>query len=778
MTSTFATKYEIFDVSIANQLLYEDDSIISSQEKKQLGQMMRKLTKGNLLEVKYDFAKGLENLKIGRVYPAISQSIGCMSTIRIRVPMAQKHYHDIDVVNCHYSIAYHYAKKRGLPHEHIKFYVNNREQVLNVIMEKYNMCRIDSKLAMLKIAYGGQAPDISDIPDYCTEIDKESLYYELSGTKHEWNQLAEFIWLEKKEWQSIRLRGDKHPLSQAGPNKKFKMLSMFLQNEERIILEAMDKFFTSIGRSVDVLIHDGCMIRKNGEEDFPVSILEDCEKFINEQTGYEIKLTEKKMVMDWEFSKKDKKENLSKTNFWESHFFMNGRLYRENELYDRPQELPSAKSYVMQFYEEFDCSPKEVWETIASKPERQYVMFGFYPYGTYVPPGVYNTFKGFEWTKLFGNKGLMSNDDYKTLVDELKNTPLTEEEQSDWDNSKTKWQIEEIFCYHEDKNIQEYNIKYFINILGNILFDTSKLCEKALCLRNATGGSGKTGFLEKHYAEKLMGENYFTSQSIAEHIFGNFNASIYNKFLVLCEESETKDTKKFTSTIKAAITRSRNEIRLMRTDPFPVRNYTSYIAFTNKNCAFEFESENFRRFPMIDCKEYRLSEEDKKKLQSETGNQYYNKLLLLYILKMYDPKFNYDDLPKCDTQEKLKETFKPTFVQFMEILLFEWDSYYEDKYGYLRKDGFKFHILNEIKIKASLFCELYKEVCKSIAPEYANFIKFPTFRQSKELNDYFEAYPDFFYRKEYEYLKKNCEVEEMGTYYVIKISKLREKVKK
>ncbi len=96
-------------------------------------------------------------------------------------------------------------------------------------------------------------------------------------------------------------------MAQSGPNKKFKMLSLFLQNEERIILEFMDKYFTSIGRSVDVLIHDGCMIRKNGEtdEDFPITLLEECENFIFENTNYSVKLTEKKMVMDWEFSKKN-----------------------------------------------------------------------------------------------------------------------------------------------------------------------------------------------------------------------------------------------------------------------------------------------------------------------------------------------------------------------------------------------------------------------------------------------------------------------------------------
>lgn len=778
MTSTFATKYEIFDVNVANLLLSEDDSVISTSEKKQLSQSMRKLKKGNLMEVTYSYARGFENLKVGRVYSDGSQSIGCMSTNRIRVPMAKDHYHDIDVVNCHYTIAYQYAKKRNLPHEHIQFYVENREAVLSDIMDRYKIDRTDAKIALLKIAYGGYAPEC--IPDYNSSFDKDNLYDELSGIKEEVDKLSDFIWTDKKEWQKLRLRKDNHCLAQSGPNKKFKMLALFLQTEERIILECMDKYFTSIGRSVDVLIHDGCMIRKGeNEDDFPNTLLEECEKYIFENTNYSVKLTEKKMVMDWEFS--NKKVNKSGDEFWKTHFLMNGKLYKESNLYDTPKEVPNAKNYVMKYYTDFNCKPEDVWKIICSKPRREYDMFGFYPYGSNIPSDrIYNTFQGHPWTDLFGHKGLMTNYEYTNLVQKLKNTPLTEQEKNDWDNSKTKWQIEEIFCYHDDQDIKQYNIKYYINILGNILFNTPKLCEKALCLRNKTGGSGKSGFMEKHYAGKLLGEAYFTSQSSSNQIFGQFNASIYNKLLILCEEFETQDTKNFTSIIKASITRSRNEIRLMRTDPFPVTNYVTYIANTNKQVAFEFDSENYRRFPLIDCKEYRLTKEDKQQLQNETNDQYYNKLLLLYILHIYDPNFNYECMPKSDTLTNLKETLKPSFFIFMDIILFNWDTYYEEKYGYLKRDGLNFHKRLEIKLKAELFCDIYKEVCKNnISPEYALKIKFASFRQSEELKMYMAQYPTLFYRETIDYIKKKEEsdISEVGTYYTIKLEKLRKELR-
>jgi len=779
MTATYTTKYEIFDRTIANKLLKEDSSIVTDEQKTLIQKLLRK-TKGNLLEVKYSYAKGYENLKVGRVYAEQSNSLGCMTGSIIRAPMCEKHYHDIDTVNCHYTIAYQYAEKHKLANQNIKKYVENREEWLNQVMEQYGLDRTDAKTLYLKIAYGGSLPDNLECPEMQEHVEMSDLNINLQSLKNEMNALAEHVWENNKSWQDLRVKTNS--LKQSGKNKKFKMLSLFLQTEERKILNAMDKFFTDKGRSVDILIHDGCMIRKHeNEKVFPRELMNACEEFIEAYTLYKVKLEQKPIIMEWSFSEN---QTISEDTpgFWKTHFIMNGKLYRESEHFDRPLHITNAKDYCRQFKQEFNTMDSgSVYAMVCEKPIRAYTSFGFHPYGSPVPVGIYNTFKGFAWTAMYNKPGLLSNEDYYTLIEVIAKTPWSLEQQNMWDKSKTKWQIEEVLCYNTDPEIQMYNIRYFMNTLAHILFNPTKPTEKVLCLRNEQGGSGKTGLLERHFADKLLGEEYFTSQSSSKHIFGEFNSSIANKLFILCEEAETKDTKDFTSQIKAAVTRKRNPIRLMRTDIYNENNYCTYIANTNKQTAFEFDPKNRRRFPQIDCKEYTLTQKDEIELCAETNSVQYNKLFFEYILAHYNTEFNFNEHPKAESVEQLTEQFKSPFLQFFEIILYDWDEYYTDKLSSCfihGRENLDLHKKDIWKVKAELFCDIYKEVSKILCgPEFSSKIKFAAFRQSKELNDMIKKYPLYFIKKVNNYKGKNGD-KEIGTFYKINLKEFRTWYKK
>lgn len=774
MTATYKTKYEFFDRSIATKLTKQDSSIVTLYEKILINKLLRK-TKGNLLEVKYSYAKGYENLKVGRVYANNSGSLGCMNGFVIRAPMCEKHYHDIDMVNCHYTIAYQYAKKLGLKHNHIQNYVENRETCMDDVMEEYGLDRSDAKILYLKIAYGGSLPDNIECPEMQNPIDMANINGNLQLLKNQMNELADYVWENNKSWQDLRVKTNL--LKHSGKNKKYKMLSLFLQTEERKILEAMDNYFTSKGRSVDILIHDGCMIRKINENEttFPRDLMDECQDFIEQYTSYKVKLMQKPIIMEWEFSEEVKNENIS-TGFWKSHFLINGKLYREDPLYDRPRLITDSKAYTCQYYVEFCCEPGEVWGHICDKPLKQYKTFGFHPYGAPVPEGIYNTFKGLAWTALYDKPGLLTEQQYYDLVKEIKETPWPLVDQNMWEKSKTKWQIEEVLCYNSKPEIQAYNIRYFMNTLGRILFNPTKPTEKVLCLRNEQGGSGKTGLLERHFADKLLGEEYFTSQSSSKQVFGEFNASIAGKLFILCEEAETKDTKDFTAQIKAAVTRKRNPIRLMRTDTYMEDNFCTYIANTNKQTAFEFDPKNRRRFPQIDCKEYTLTQEDEKKLLAETNDPKFNKMFFEYILAHYDPDFDFNNHPDAESVNILKEQFKSPFLQFMDILLHEWDEYYSDKIRYMNwlDTNLNFHLLTDITIKAELFCDIYREVSKElIGSEFSSKIKFAAFRQSKDLTELMKKHPSYFYKTVNNY-KGVAKDKATGTFYYINLDKLRD----
>lgn len=788
---TVVPKIEIFDRTIANRLLKEDSSKITPEEKKLVSKLLRK-SRGNELEVKYKYTKGYANLQIGRVYAEGSLSLGCMKNSSIRAPMCEKYYHDIDVVNCHYTIAYQYAKNKGLEHNNIKQYVENREECLNQVMEEYKLDRTDAKLLYLKIAYGGNLPENLECSDESTYVDLETINPKLSALKNEMNKLATYVWDNNKSWHELPNKN--HLFKQSGPNKKYKFLSVFLQTEERKILEAMNKYFTSEARSVDILIHDGCMIRKHeNESKFPRDLMDKCQDFIKEMTTYEIKLEQKPVIMDWDFSESVLDAELS-SGFWKTHFFMNGELYRELDNESKPKLVPKPKLHCAQFAAEFNTAGRYVLETVAENQVRQYDRFDFCPYGEPVPDKVYNTFIGMAWTGLYNKPGLLSNEQYYNLIDEIKITPWSPEQQEMWSKSKTKWQIEEVLCYNQEYSKQLYNITYFMNTLGQILFNPTKPTEKVLCLRNEQGGSGKTGLLERHFAAKLLGETYFGSYSQSKTVFGEFNGAMRGKLFILCEEANTKDTKEFTEHIKAAVTRKRNPIRLMRTDTFEENNYCTYIANTNKQTAFEFDPKNRRRFPQIDCKEYTLTQEDEMELCKETNSPVYNKLFLEYILAHYNPEFDFNKHPESESVEQLKEQFKSPIMQFFDIILFEWDDFYTNKilpYFIHCKDNLDLHKLDVWTVKAELFCEIFKEVMKfHISPEFSSKVKFAAFRQNKELVQLMKDNEKLFIKKiiNYEYttpddpVKKQKKEEklkdkpkDLGTYYILHLKELRQK---
>jgi hypothetical protein len=68
----------------------------------------------------------------------------------------------------------------------------------------------------------------------------------------------------------------------------------------------MNNFLDSNGRNVDILMYDGCGVRKlNGEPRFPQKLLEECETHILDTTYYPMKLAIKPMDTTLEFDEDD-----------------------------------------------------------------------------------------------------------------------------------------------------------------------------------------------------------------------------------------------------------------------------------------------------------------------------------------------------------------------------------------------------------------------------------------------------------------------------------------
>jgi hypothetical protein len=272
------TKTEIFDVEFAKQLVNHPN--ILKEEKEKLKRMIKERVKGNELDIVYKLGKNCKHEFLGRFCSL--RSLGLQNLQKdIRAALSQDYYWDIDMVNAQPTILKQYCEKNGFDCTNLKKYIDGREEMLSNLCEIMNIQRWEAKERITAILFGGSS---SGMPtwfekDFCDEIKK----------------IQRCIWdknYEKLKW--VRNQ----------PNHLGKGMAYILQTEERECLMAMDKSLTKHGRNMDVLMHDGGLVRKKEKEiDFPKGLLEQIEKDIFNDIGYIVKLLIKPIKTS--FSKQD-----------------------------------------------------------------------------------------------------------------------------------------------------------------------------------------------------------------------------------------------------------------------------------------------------------------------------------------------------------------------------------------------------------------------------------------------------------------------------------------
>lgn len=290
-------KEELYDTD-AIQLIAKDEAFAKDIRTK-LNAYNKDRTHGGRKLVKYYFGKGCEGLQIGRVF---ATNYGGISAFPhdIRNALTAKWYWDIDMENCHYWIMRTFCKKNGLKCDMIDYYCQNREAMLARVSSNRKV----AKTAFLKVAYGGNIRlqdiqydthieddgeeaegDITIIKDIEKEIATIIKY--VKGAFPLIHKVATDICKKKKEWADKKGKWIHW-------NADYSALALTLQTEERKCLQAIDDYFASQGRQMDILIHDGGLVRKvENETEFPSHLLRGAEEAVMEKLGYEVKLAQK-----------------------------------------------------------------------------------------------------------------------------------------------------------------------------------------------------------------------------------------------------------------------------------------------------------------------------------------------------------------------------------------------------------------------------------------------------------------------------------------------------
>lgn len=271
---------------------------VKEETKTLLRAYKRMLYDGNKVKVAYDYGKNYKKEKLGRVYA--KHSLGLQEFPRdVRAALAKDYYWDIDTVCCQPTLLDHYCTQHNISCPTLKEYIERRKEVLTEVMEHYDVPYEDAKELFNRGLYlGGENNWKRDLNrcQYTTHPFVKRFFDEI-GT------IARVVLLNDPGLQQKINKVKGLAKDAKGFETIGAVMSFTLQSLEHSVLCAMVEFFESHGRSVDVLIFDGCLIRiEAGEEEFPIELLAELSEFVEERIGlamqFSVKPLETTLVFD------------------------------------------------------------------------------------------------------------------------------------------------------------------------------------------------------------------------------------------------------------------------------------------------------------------------------------------------------------------------------------------------------------------------------------------------------------------------------------------------
>lgn len=282
---------EKYDENVMASMLIDPD--LDNQTKKQLRAYLRNRIGIATVEVEYVYAKGLEDKRIGRLYPKGGLGLATMRGV-VRDPLHCRYYHDIDIENAHYNIALQLARKWQLRCDAIQYYCDNRVECLNKVSTERGV----AKVQFLKVLYGGAIDEVMDTAPVKEKLSakvKPSGQQLLETIKSEVDGVMDYAWAHYPELRDIECGSSGTAFSKRR-DPKSSLFALVCHEEEKNMLLALKQHMEENGRTMGVLIHDGGRVEKiEGEEHFPSELLVSGAAAIEAATGYKVRLAVKQI---------------------------------------------------------------------------------------------------------------------------------------------------------------------------------------------------------------------------------------------------------------------------------------------------------------------------------------------------------------------------------------------------------------------------------------------------------------------------------------------------
>ena len=554
-------KTELFDEDVYFQMVNDNENF-NDEEIKELRTYFKKnrVSKGKA-RVKYVFGEGCEKLRLGRIFGFEGLVV---KSKKIRNPLFQKFYWDIDFVNCHFFIARYYLIKYNLSYSNINNYILNRAEFL----QKAHSDRKTAKEKFLTVAFGG-----------CANSECEEVNSLLQGIKSELDELKKFF---NRDYDYVyKNKFGKKGFLKDKTNPENSLMSLIFQTKEREMLLFLDWFFYKKGRNMDVLIHDGGLIRKlKDEETFPDELLREAEEYIYLYFGVNMELAQKEIEHDYVIEEQVDYYLLNKPDFEQDNFMLQGdiiNIMRNGDLHTLSYSKAQTKYKCMNWPEIVDGKKKDIYfldKWIKDIDRKAYERIDFIPDVENCPDHVYNLFKGFNAEKLRPEIEF-SNDEINELIKPIINHL-------------------NLLCSGDS----DYMIKWLANIVQSphnksgtapLFRDMDNLLEKG-------GGLGKNMFFD-WFGNEILGSDYYVVVGDNKELYDNFNGMFEGVLLILVEEANARTNHQNLDSLKSKITKKILTVNKKGISQYKSKDYSRYVFNTNNYNALP----DNRRFFFYDC---------------------------------------------------------------------------------------------------------------------------------------------------------------------------------
>ena len=366
-----------------------------------------------------------------------------------------------------------------------------------------------------------------------------------------------------------------------------KGMAYILQTEERKCLLAMDRAFGRRGRSLDVLIHDGGLVRKrDGESALPTSLLREVERDVKTDTGYTISLIVKPLETTFEREERETEEDIEvRKNVWyEDHKRMWEETGWKGATYFKVRHPPMfvalidegrkweqmTKGDLLQneedhYFEEGKTRLSFARTWLEDQTKKEFFGLCFRPKQE-PPVGYFNLFRGFDIEPKAGSfevfhrvLRLIANGDQR------------------------------IFDYVE-------------NWAAHIIQKPYEKTRVAIVVQGRKGVGKDTYF---NAVGKIFGSHFFNTSTPEDNVFHKFNSAIARILLVKFEEANFQNNKENEDKLKFIITSPTSVIEKKGHDAITLDSFINVVMTTNHEVPLPITDDE-RRFVL-----FKMSEEQR-----------------------------------------------------------------------------------------------------------------------------------------------------------------------